>query len=91
MICSFCAEKIKNIAIICRHCGRDVPKKSETEIGADMSQGLIPSNTAKPTSKKRQLQAFAVIVVLLGAIGIFFSRNLKVKTLLLVNLKYLNI
>jgi hypothetical protein len=72
MICSFCAEKIKDQAIVCRHCGRDVPKKSEAEIGADGSQGSSPSNIAQSSSKKRQLQIFAVIVVLLAAVGIFF-------------------
>lgn len=33
-ICPYCAEKIQAAAIVCKHCGRDIPGPKESDIVA---------------------------------------------------------
>jgi uncharacterized membrane protein YvbJ len=72
MICPFCAEKIKNEAIVCRHCGRDIPKKNGTESVVNQTPVSSIPNDMKSTFKKKQIQIFAVILALFGLVGIYF-------------------
>jgi len=37
--CSFCAEEIQDAAIVCKHCGRDVPSTNATPAGALVAGG----------------------------------------------------
>jgi len=72
LICPYCAEKIKNEAIVCRFCGRDLPKNVETQIVQAKSTQSITANVSKFSAKKRQLQFLVGISILIVAVGIFF-------------------
>ncbi len=76
MICSFCAEKIKDQAVVCRHCGRDVVKKTEPSNADHIpTQAPLSINTSRSLKKSGLIAIGGVVIVLLG-IGVFlFSRS----------------
>jgi uncharacterized membrane protein YvbJ len=75
--CPFCAEDIKEQAVICRFCGMDLKTGQQTRVasaGPTMNNVSSPVVTTQFTSKKYKGQMLiASIVMILGIIMAFTS------------------
>jgi hypothetical protein len=72
-VCPFCAEDIKKAAIVCKHCGRELPGyKNNLEILNEneyIPAEQIPQKLSEPEYKKKPIQKsvkFAIIATVIG-------------------------
>lgn len=59
-VCPFCAEDVKDAAIVCKHCGRDVPK----QVASTRSNPGAQAVAGRPaqTSSRLKIVAFRAVI-----------------------------
>jgi hypothetical protein len=70
MTCPFCAEKIKNQAIVCRYCGRDLKDTSSTEGATELSSIYRSTKTIKRRVIDKFSGASLAVKIVIGTVSL---------------------
>lgn len=75
--CPFCAEQIQDLAIVCKHCGRDVATSTSTESFANSAGATKATPPSQHVGGARKGLGFAIlgVLVVLGALAFNSQRG----------------